>query len=69
MTLKQYCRLMLDVLIVLVIILSLPIGSVFITYAWLKLPNWVCCLIGVSSSVFTIYPGIKYMERAAERLL
>ena len=68
MTLKQYCRLMLDVLIVLVIILSLPIGSVLITYLWLNLPNWICCVVGVISSFFTMYPGIKYMERAAKRL-
>ena len=61
MSLKEELILILHAIITTVIVLSLPMLSVVVTYCWLQLPNWACLITGLLSSIPTILLGIRYM--------
>ena len=66
MTFKQYLQLLIHVIITTLIVLTLPTIVCIVLYN--NIPDWVVCVCGVVTGLFTIYPAIKYIEWASSRL-
>ena len=60
MTLKAYLKLLFQVIVTTLIVLSLPIILCVVLYS--RVPDWVTIISSLSSASITIFFGIKYME-------
>lgn len=66
MTFKEYLELLVHVIITTLIVLTPPTIVCVVLYN--KIPDWVVCVCGVVTGLFTIYPAIKYIYWAGRRL-
>ena len=66
MTFKEYLQTLVHVVIATLILLSLPMILCVILYN--NIPDWIVCVCGVVTSLFTAYPTIRYIEWASSRL-
>ena len=67
MSFKNYCKLMLHVIVALLALLSLP-AIAFTVTTLLSCPTWLIIVISIAAAFPTIYWMFKYIDKITDKI-